>query len=103
MRFLIKSSLFLFFVALVCAALAACSSDCIYKLYTTSAGDQLCGRFCPLEDDEGNDVVDSNGDVVYDKPESVNKVNCILPSSSSTSSTSSTSSSSSSTSSSGLL
>ena len=73
-----------------------CTSDCIYKTYTTNAGDELCGRFCPLEDDEGNPVVDDNGDVVYDKPEAVATVNCTLPTSTSTTSSSSSSSSTSS-------
>ena len=74
---------------LLCTILAAftllaCSSDCIYKLYTNNSGDELCGRFCPLEDEEGNDVLDDNEEVVYDKPETVNRVNCVLPATTST-------------------
>jgi len=71
--------------------LLACSSDCIYKKYTTKAGDELCGRFCPLEDEDGNDVLDDDGEVVYDKPETVNNVNCTLPTTTTTTSGSSSS------------
>ncbi|MFN8389470.1 MAG: hypothetical protein U0136_04190 [Bdellovibrionota bacterium] len=91
------------FAVLLCASLTGCTSDCIYKLYDTSSGDQLCGRFCPKQDEEGNDVVDSNGDIVYDKPEPVNKVNCILPSSSTSSTSSTSTSTSTSSTSSGLI
>jgi len=72
--------------------LSGCTSDCIYKLYNTSEGDQLCGRFCPLEDEEGNTVLNDSGEVVYDKPETVDKVNCIVPTGSSSNSSSSSSS-----------
>lgn len=88
--------LLVFAAALLGAGTSACTDDCIYKLYTTNAGDELCGRFCPLEDEEGNDVLDDNGDVVYDKPENVARVNCVLPTSTTSSSSSSSSSGSSS-------
>lgn len=81
------------FLLLVICFLSGCTSDCIYKLYETSEGDELCGRFCPLEDEEGNTVLNDSEEVVYDKPETVDKFNCILPanSNSTVSSSSSTS------------
>ncbi|MBP9838878.1 MAG: hypothetical protein KBC84_09205 [Proteobacteria bacterium] len=72
-------------------SLTACESDCIFKHYDTIAGDTFCGRFCPLEDEEGNAVLDVDGNVIYDKPRKVEEANCsgVKSTSSSTSSTSS--------------
>lgn len=56
---------------------AACSTDCVYDFYTNDAGEEACGRYCPLEDSEGNTTTDRSGDIVYDDPEEVNRVNCV--------------------------
>ena len=93
----LKHSLLLCSALLSGILLGGCTDDCIYKTYTTNAGDSLCGRFCPLEDESGI-VLDDNGDVVYDKPESVAPVNCTVPTTSTSSSSSSSSSTSSGTS-----
>lgn len=56
-----------------------CSTDCIYDFFEDKNGDEQCGRFCPLKDEEGNDVLDSKGEIKYDTPEAVARVNCELP------------------------
>ena len=56
---------------------ASCSSDCVYDFYTNDAGDEACGRFCPLEDTDGNTVTDRSGEIVYDDPQEVARVNCV--------------------------
>ena len=37
------------------------------------------GKFCPVEDQEGNDLVDSNGQVVLEKTKKVDIINCTDP------------------------
>ena len=80
-------------VLLCVAAFSACTSDCIYKTFESNDGGELCGRFCPKEDEEGNEILDDDGEPVYEREDIVDKTNCILPTS-----TTSTASSSSSTS-----
>ena len=43
-------------VLLLAFAFTACTSDCIYKLFESNDGGELCGRYCPKEDDEGNEI-----------------------------------------------
>ena len=58
---------------------AGCATDCVYKSYTTEDGEEGCARVCPLTDEEGNKVLNSNGKVVYEEPEvgeEVHRINC---------------------------
>lgn len=69
------------FVLLIIAGFSACSDDCIYKLYDNNSVGELCGRFCPKEDESGNVQTDSDGQVVFDDvPQAnVDRYNCELP------------------------
>ncbi len=66
-------------LAAVFVALPGCTTDCLYRSYTTRDGQSACSRVCPLTDDEGNEVVDSNGKTVFEEPEAgedVHQINC---------------------------
>ena len=56
-----------------------CSTDCIYKFFNDSSGEEKCGSFCPKKDAEGNDLLNSKGEIVYDEPEEVQRINCEFP------------------------
>ena len=77
-------------LVLISLSVAGCESDCIYKLYENRDGDELCGRYCPIDDAEGNAVVDADNEPVYKLEDTVHRVNCVPPSGSSTTSTTTT-------------
>lgn len=54
----------------------SCADDCSYKKYEDGKGDEQCGKFCPAKDDEGNDLLDSSGQVVLEKSKKVDIINC---------------------------
>lgn len=63
-------------LAVAALGLTGCTTDCIYEITEDDDGNEFCGRFCPLEDDNGNIRTDSSGDVIYGDPEEVHMVNC---------------------------
>lgn len=76
---LTKSLAALALTALLLAFVSGCASDCEYRFFTDNDGDEVCGRFCPIDDAEGHTARDSSGEPILGDPEEVARVNCELP------------------------